>query len=193
MDTIHISLLHSKYPISYNKKYISQSKLTQVWRIKSVSRIHIFPLNLLSCVQKALKNIQTKFHWVRMKQSNYHLNVVLDLLQENDFLTSVDLQNAYFSTPIHELDQKYLKFVWNGNLYIFVCLCFGITCAPFLFTKILKSKKISNDQELSMIRNWYNQIPYPALKTKREITKYINWRQFTKCTRGKQNEQLFPK
>ena len=29
-----------------------------------------------------------------------------------------------------------------------------------------------------MIRNWYNQIPYPALKTKREITKYINWRQF---------------
>ena len=27
-----------------------------------------------------------------------------------------------------------------------------------------------------MIRNWYNQIPYPALKTKREITKYINWR-----------------
>ena len=44
-----------------------------------------------------------------------------------------------------------------------------------------------------MIRNWYNQIPYPALKTKREITKYINWRQFTKGTRGKPNEQLFPK
>ena len=44
-----------------------------------------------------------------------------------------------------------------------------------------------------MIRNRYNQIPYPALKTKREITKHINWRQFTKGTRGKQNEQLFPK
>ena len=43
-----------------------------------------------------------------------------------------------------------------------------------------------------MIRNWYNQIPYPALKTKREITKYINWQQFTKGTRGKPNEQLFP-
>ena len=33
-----------------------------------------------------------------------------------------------------------------------------------------------------MIRNWYNQIPPPALKTKREITKYINWRQLTKST-----------
>ena len=46
-----------------------------------------------------------------------------------------------------------------------------------------------------MIRNWYNQIPYPALKTKREIIKYmyINWQQFTKGTRGKPNEQLFPR
>ena len=28
---------------------------------------------------------------------------------------------------------------------------------------------------------------------KREITKYIKWRQFTKGTRGKPNEQLFLK
>ena len=44
-----------------------------------------------------------------------------------------------------------------------------------------------------MIRNWYNQIPYPALKTKREITKYINWQQLTKGTHGKLNEQPSPK
>ena len=44
-----------------------------------------------------------------------------------------------------------------------------------------------------MIRNWYNQIPYPSLKTQRESTKYINWQQFTKDTRGKPNEQLFPR
>ena len=44
-----------------------------------------------------------------------------------------------------------------------------------------------------MIKNWYSQIPHPALKTKREITKYINWQQFTKGTRGKPNKQLFSK
>ena len=44
-----------------------------------------------------------------------------------------------------------------------------------------------------MIKNRYNHIPHHALKTKREITKYINWQQFTKGTRGKPNEQLFPK
>ena len=44
-----------------------------------------------------------------------------------------------------------------------------------------------------MIRNQYNQIPHPALKTKRETTKYINWQQFTNGTCGKPNEQLFPR
>ena len=41
------------------------------------------------------------------------------------------------------------------------------------------------------IRNWHSQIPYPVLKTKKEITKYINWQQFTKGASGKPNEQLF--
>ena len=40
-----------------------------------------------------------------------------------------------------------------------------------------------------MIRNWNNQI----LSSERAITKYINWQQFTKGTRGKLNEQLFPR
>ena len=44
-----------------------------------------------------------------------------------------------------------------------------------------------------MIGNRHKQIPHPALKTKREITKYINWQQFMKGTRGKPNEQLFPR
>ena len=48
---------------------------------------------------------------------------------------------------------------------------------------VLKSNMISNDEELI-------QIPHPALKTKKDITKYINWRQFTKDSRWKPNEQL---
>ena len=44
-----------------------------------------------------------------------------------------------------------------------------------------------------MSRNWYNQIPHPALKPEREITKYINWQHLTEGEGGKQNEQLFPR
>ena len=42
-----------------------------------------------------------------------------------------------------------------------------------------------------MIKNWYNQILRPILKTLGEITKYINWQPFMKGTRGKPNEQFF--
>ena len=44
-----------------------------------------------------------------------------------------------------------------------------------------------------MIRNSYNQIPYPALKTKWEITKYETDSSLRKVTRGKPKEQLFPR
>ena len=55
------------------------------------------------------------------------------------------------------------------------------------FYASLKSKKDKQWSGTDTIRS------DPALKTKREITKYINWRQFTKGTRGKPNEQLCPK
>ena len=43
-----------------------------------------------------------------------------------------------------------------------------------------------------MIRNWYNQIPHPALKTKREITKYINWQQLQKALAVNRMNSSFP-
>ena len=36
--------------------------------------------------------------------------VILDLIQKNDFLTKIDLTDAYFSVKIDEDYQKYLKF-----------------------------------------------------------------------------------
>lgn len=83
-----------------------------------------------------LRYLNEFVHYDHFKQQTF--KVVLDLLQENDYLTSIDLQDAYFSIPIHPDYQKYLKFVWNGTLYKFVCLCFGLKSAPFLFTKVLK-------------------------------------------------------
>ena len=46
--------------------------------------------------------------------------------------------DAYFSIPIHEDFQKYLKFFWEGQLYKFVCLPFGPASAPRIYTKVLR-------------------------------------------------------
>lgn len=83
-----------------------------------------------------LRYLNDFIHYDHFKQETF--KVVLDLLQQNDYLTSVDLQDAYFSIPIHEDDQKFLKFRWNGILYKFQCVCFGLKSAPYLFTKVLK-------------------------------------------------------
>ena len=83
-----------------------------------------------------LKRLNNFVHYEHFKQE--HFKIVLELIQENDFFCSVDLQDAYFSVPIHPDYQKYLKFTWKGVLYAFVCLPFGYSAAPRVFTKLLK-------------------------------------------------------
>ena len=83
-----------------------------------------------------LRYLNHYVHYDHFKQETF--KVVLDLVQKNDFFTSIDLSDAYFSVPIHTDYQKYLKFSWNGQLLKFVCLPFGLKSAPYVFTKILK-------------------------------------------------------
>lgn len=83
-----------------------------------------------------LKYLNEFVHYEHFKQETF--SVVLDLVQENDFFTSLDLCDAYFTISVHESFQKCLKFVWLGQLYKFVCVPFGYSMAPRLFTKILR-------------------------------------------------------
>ena len=61
-----------------------------------------------------------------------------DLLRENNLMVKIDLKDAYFSIPLHLETQKYVRFQWKGNLYQFLCLCFGLGSASRIFTKLLK-------------------------------------------------------
>ena len=60
------------------------------------------------------------------------------LLQENDFLCKIDLKDAYFLVPLCMSSRKCVRFGWLGNLYEFLCLCFGLGPAPRIFPKLLK-------------------------------------------------------
>ena len=51
---------------------------------------------------------------------------------------SIDLTDAYYSVPIDESYQKYLKFSHDGKLYKFTCMPNGLSSAPRYFTKLLK-------------------------------------------------------
>ena len=53
-------------------------------------------------------------------------------------LIKIDLKDAYFGIPLDKSPRKYIRFHWEGNLYEFFCLCFGLGPVPPIFTKLLK-------------------------------------------------------
>ena len=66
------------------------------------------------------------------------IGFAVQLINEGDYMASIDLKDAYFSIPIHVNDRKHLRFVWRDQLLEFVCLPFGYSLAPRSFTKVLK-------------------------------------------------------
>ncbi|KZS12013.1 Uncharacterized protein APZ42_023097 [Daphnia magna] len=54
------------------------------------------------------------------------------------WMAKLDLQDAYLTVPVHATDQHYLQFIWGGKIFQFTCLAFGLSSAPWAFTKLLK-------------------------------------------------------
>ena len=61
---------------------------------------------------------------------------VLLSVREGDFLASLDLKDAYFQIPIHGSSRKLLRFMLEGTVYQFRALCFGLSTAPQVFTRV---------------------------------------------------------
>jgi hypothetical protein len=66
------------------------------------------------------------------------LSFLKHLVQPGDWLAKLDLKDAYFTVPMHLSDQELLQFRWQGKVYQFNCLPFGLSSAPWAFTKLLK-------------------------------------------------------
>ncbi|CAG7820539.1 unnamed protein product [Allacma fusca] len=60
------------------------------------------------------------------------------LITKNCFMATLDLKDAYLLVPVNKDYWKFLRFQFNGKLYEFTCLCFGLNIAPRIFTKILR-------------------------------------------------------
>ena len=67
---------------------------------------------------------------------------IRDSLQEGEWVTSLDLTDAYFHIPIHPRFQKYLRFNIGYRSYQFTALPFGIATAPLEFTMVAKEVKL---------------------------------------------------
>ena len=58
-------------------------------------------------------------------------------IRQGDWMISLDLQDAYLQVPIHPESRRYLRFTMGGVPYQFRVLCFGLTTAPQVFTRLM--------------------------------------------------------
>ena len=80
-----------------------------------------------------LKNLNENIHF-----KMHSLKEILKMVETNCFMTSLDIKDAYYSIPIDESSQKYLKFKWKEQLHQFCVLPNGLSPCPRWFTKLLK-------------------------------------------------------
>ena len=83
-----------------------------------------------------LKPLNRFVRYQHFKMEN--LAVATTIIQQNDWFTKLDLKDAYFAVSVHPSHRKYLRFVWDKEVYQFVSLPFGLASAPRVFTKLLK-------------------------------------------------------
>ena len=62
---------------------------------------------------------------------------VLRAVRRNDWMVSIDLKNAYLQIPIHPASHRYLRFPAGGKTWQFRVLCFGLSTAPQVFTRVM--------------------------------------------------------
>lgn len=66
------------------------------------------------------------------------LKIASKLISKNDFMFSLDLQDAYLMVPVHLISQKYLSFKFGKSYNKFIVLLFGLCSSPYIFIKIMK-------------------------------------------------------
>ena len=83
-----------------------------------------------------LKNLNENIEHVHFKM--HSLKEILKMIAKNCFMASLDVKDAYYSIPVDESSQKYLKFIWKEQLHQFCVLPNGLSPCPRWFTKLFK-------------------------------------------------------
>ncbi|KAM4795634.1 uncharacterized protein WCC33_000698 [Rhinophrynus dorsalis] len=66
------------------------------------------------------------------------IHLLRDLLLPSDWMVKIDLKDAYLTVPMAPSSQGFLQFLWRNQIWQFTCLPFGLSSAPWCFTKLLK-------------------------------------------------------
>jgi hypothetical protein len=77
-----------------------------------------------------------------IKPTRFRMETLSSVLRcpiKGTWAASLDLKDAYLHIPIHPSHYKWLRFMVEGQAFQFICLPFGLSTAPRVFTLIAKA------------------------------------------------------
>ena len=104
-------------PGFYSRLFVTP-KVTGGWR----------PVIDLSCLNRFVRLSHFRMESVQS---------VLQSIRSGDWMISLDLQDAYLQVPVHPEFRKYLRFCLGDKVYQFRVICFGLSSAPQVFTRVI--------------------------------------------------------
>jgi hypothetical protein len=67
-----------------------------------------------------------------------HVGLLRDIARPGDYCCKIDMKDAYYAIRIDPSDRPYLSFSWGAEVCHFVCLPFGLSSAPFIYSKCMR-------------------------------------------------------
>ena len=81
-----------------------------------------------------LKALNSNIRYQKFKMD--HIHDVLNMIEPNMLLCSLDITSAFNQVYVHPAHHRYLSFQWEDKYYRFKCLPQGATCSPRIFVRI---------------------------------------------------------
>ena len=66
------------------------------------------------------------------------IRTVADIIDSQDYLTSVDLKDGFYHIRVQDSHQELLSFQFEGRYFSYVSLPFGFALSPYYFSKVLR-------------------------------------------------------
>ena len=144
----------SKVPISMpsyhplSTKGVALGEATQALIAKSAVELAPLPsLGFYSCLFVVWKTSGSWRPVIDLSTLNLFVDVshfrmetiqsVLLSVRQGDWMASIDLKEAYLQVPVHPDSRRFLRFVAQGRVYQFSALCFGLSTAPQVFSRVM--------------------------------------------------------
>ena len=130
------------------KDNIIQSEIDSLLKKGAIRKAHYTEGQFISTIFLVDKKSGGKRPVINLKDLNQFvekehfkisgLHNFLQQIEKDDYMFTLDLSDAYFSIPLAEDQRKFFRFIWKNQIYEFLVMPFGLTSAPFIFTKLTK-------------------------------------------------------